>query len=80
MTYFCGFGGLGDRGPFEAGGIARAAPPAQAALDHRVNDFLGGHFAQDIVQGLVALGRDVGLDSFGVHITAVGQHDGHLAA
>ena len=30
------------------------------------------------MQCLVALGGDVGLDTFGVHDAAVGQHDGHL--
>ena len=71
-------GRLGDRRPLEAGRIARAAAPAQPALDHRIQHFLGGHLPQHVVQGLVTVGRDVGLDALRVHEAAVGQHDGHL--
>ena len=78
MTYFFALGDLGDRAPLEAGGKARAAAPAQAALDHRLDDVLGRHFAEHFMQGLIAVRRDVALDALRINHAAVGQHDGQL--
>jgi len=41
---------LRDRGPFQTGGITRAAAAAQTALDDGVHDLLRHHFAEDVVQ------------------------------
>ena len=69
---------LGDRAPFEAGGVSCPAAAAQSALENRIQDVFRRHLPQNVVQGLVTLRRDVSFDALRVHDAAVGQHDGHL--
>ena len=71
-------GCLGNRRPLETGRVTRTAATAQPALENRVEHFLGGHFAQHVVQRLVAIRRDIRLNALRVHDAAVGQHDGKL--
>ena len=71
-------GRFGDRAPFETGGKTRAAASAQTALHHRLDHVLRRHFMQRLVQGLVAIRRDVAFDALGIHDAAVREHDGKL--
>ena len=78
MTYFCAFPVLATVRPFETGRIARSSAPAQAALDNFVHHFLWRHFAQDIVQCLVSVRRDVRFDAFRINVAAVREDNGEL--
>ncbi len=70
--------GLGHRGPFEAGGVTRAAASPQTAFDHPIDDFHGLHLQQHLMQSLIAVGRDVSFDAFGIDHAAVFEHNRHL--
>ena len=78
MTYFCGAWRFGDRAPFQAGRISRAAATAQSALDHRVHHVLRRHFAKHVIQPLITVGGDVSFDAFRINFAAVRQNDGQL--
>ena len=78
MTYFWLLAVLATVPHLRPVGKARAAAAAQAAPDDGLDDVLGRHFVQRVVQGLVAVRGDVGFDAFGVDDAAVGEDDGQL--
>ena len=57
--------------PLHAGREARAAAAAQARLEHLVDDLLGRHLEEHLLDRLVAVARDVVLDLLGVDHAAV---------
>ena len=66
MTYFCVPAGLRDRAPLQPRGIARAAAPAQAALDHFLRSLRAGVISVKTVhQRLYTVARDVVFDALG---------------
>ena len=66
--------GLGHRAPLQAGGIAAAAAPAQAALGDAVNHAVGRHLGERRQQRLVAVAGDVVVDLFRIDVAGVLQH------
>ncbi len=70
---------LGHRAPLQAGGVARPAAPAQAALDDLVDHLHRRHLGQRIQQGGVAVLRDVVLDPLRIDAAGVLEHDLLLA-
>src|ERR1039457_7152477 len=71
--------GLGHGAPFEARGIARAAPPAEAAADDLLNRFLRAPPGDGVYQREVAVVGDVVFDALGIDLAAVLQYDLLLA-
>ncbi|MPM75997.1 hypothetical protein SDC9_122992 [bioreactor metagenome] len=71
-------GCVGGELPFQAGGEACAAPPADAALLDGVDDLLRGLLGEGPGQGAVAAGADVLVDVFRVNDAAVAQGDAQL--
>ena len=68
--------GLADRAPLEAGGVAGAAAPAQAADAVISLDHLGGrHLGDGLLQRLVGAGGDARLDPLGVDAAGVLEDD-----
>ena len=64
--------------PLHAGREARAAAAAQARLEHLVDDLLGRHLEEHLLDRLVAVARDVVLDLLGVDHAAVPEDDAVL--
>ena len=64
--------------PLHAGREARAAAAAQARLEHLLDDLLGRHLEEHLLDRLVAVARDVVLDLLGVDHAAVAEHDAVL--
>ncbi len=71
--------GLGHCCPLQAGGVAAAAPAAQAAGDDLVNHVVGRQLGDGLHQGRVAVTGDVLFDALRVDQAAVFQHDLFLA-
>ncbi len=65
--------------PLETGRETRPAPAAQARGRDLGQDGFGGHFAQGLGQGLVAVGGDILLDLLGIDAAAVAKDDEPLA-
>ncbi len=70
--------GLGHRRPLQPGGITRAATTAQTTLDDGIDNILGSHFPQGIVQCLVTVRRHVRLDPLGINNPAIAKNDAQL--
>ena len=64
--------------PLHAGGEARAAAAAQAGLQDLLDHLLRRHLEEHLLDGLVAVARDVVLDLLRVDDAAVAQHDAVL--
>ena len=64
--------------PLHSGGEARAAAAAEARLEHLVDDLLGRHLEEHLLDRLVAVAGDVVLDLLGVDHAAVAQDDAVL--
>ena len=64
--------------PLHACREARAAAAAKPGLEHFVDDLLGRHLEEHLLDRLVAVARDVVLDLLGVDHAAVAEHDAVL--
>ena len=78
MTYFCGGRRPGHRRPLQARRVAGAAAAAQPAVGDRLHHVGGRHVRHDVLQRLVAAGRDVLLDALRVDLAARLADNFHL--
>ena len=64
--------------PLHAGGEAGAAAAAETRLEHLVDDLLGRHLEENLLESLVAVAGDVVIDLLGIDDAAVPQNDAVL--
>ena len=66
---------LTHEAPLRAGGESGAAASSQAGLGYLIYDFLGLHLSYCLAQSLVAVPRDILLNTLGVHILIMHNPD-----
>ena len=64
--------------PLHTGGEARAAATAETRLEHLIDDLLGRHLEENLLESLVTVAGDVVLDLLGIDDAAVSQNDAVL--
>ena len=61
--------------PLHTGGEARAAATAETRLKHLIDDLLGRHLKENLLESLVTVAGDIILDLLGINDAAVSQND-----
>ena len=64
--------------PLHTGGESRAAAAAETRLEHLIDDLLGRHLEENLLERLVTVAGDVILDLLGIDNAAVSQNDAVL--
>ena len=64
--------------PLHTGGEAGAAAAAETRLEHLVDDLLGRHLEENLLESLIAVAGDVVIDLLGIDNAAVPQNDAVL--
>ena len=64
--------------PLHTGGEARAAATAKTRLKHFIDNLLGRHLEEDLLESLVTVAGDIVIDLLGIDDAAVSQNDAVL--